>query len=116
MISKLKIFNLTLRGIIESGIVAGLAYWGFFTGYNLTMKLILGVGAPLLIFGFWGAYDFHNFGKLSEALRLIQELILSGFTAIVLYTTGQHFLGWALGIISIIHHLFVYLLGETLLK
>jgi hypothetical protein len=101
---------------METGIVAGLAYWGFHTGSNLTMEIILGIGTPLLIFGFWGSYDFHNFGKWSEPLRLIQEIILSGLAAIVLFSTGQYFLGWTLGIISIIHHLFVYLLGETLLK
>jgi hypothetical protein len=116
MTSKLKTFNLALRGIMETGIVAGLAYWGFHTGQNTSMKILLCIGAPLLVFGFWGACDFHNFKKLSEPLRLIQELVLSGLAAIALYSSGQHFLGWTLGAISIIHHILVYLLGEALLK
>ena len=116
MTSKLKTINLALRGIMETGIVAGLAYWGFYTGNNATMKIIFCIGAPLLAFGFWGFYDFHNLGKWSEPLRLIQELILSGLSAVAIYTTGQHLFGWALGAISIIHHILVYLLGETLLK
>ena len=116
MTSKLKTFNLALRGIMEIGIVAGLAYWGFHNGQNTTMKILLGIGAPLIIFGFWGSYDFHNFGKWSELLRLIQELVLSGLAAIAIYATGQHFLGLTLILLSFLHHTLVYLFGETLLK
>ena len=116
MLKSLKTINLALRGIMESGIVAGLAYWGFHSGQNTAIKILLCIGAPLLVFGFWGLCDFHNFGKWSETLRLIQELLLSGLAAVALYTTGLHFWGWILGVISIIHHIFVYPLGETLLK
>ena len=98
MKSKLKTLNLALRGIMETGIVAGLAYWGFHTGKNTGMKILLCVGAPLLVFGFWGSYDFHNFRKWSELLRLIQELILSFLAAITTYVSGLHFWGWFLGI------------------
>jgi hypothetical protein len=116
MNSKLKTINLALGGIMETGIVAGLAYWGFHTGQNTTMKTLLCIGTPMLVFGFWGSYDFHNFHKWSETLRLIQELVLSGLAAAALYSAGLHFWGLALGIISILHHVLVYMLGETLLK
>jgi Protein of unknown function (DUF2568) len=101
---------------MEAGIIAGLAYWGLQIGESCLTKVIFCIAAPLLVFGFWGSYDFHNFGKWSEPLRLIQELVLSGIAAVALYFTGQHFLGWCLGLIAILQHLLVYLLGETLLK
>ncbi len=116
MLKSFRTINLALRGIMETGIVAGLAYWGFQAGTNTGMKILLCIGAPLLIFGFWGSYDFHNFGRWSELLRLFQELVLSGLAVIAIYASGLHFWGWTLGIISIIHHTLVYLLGETLLK
>ncbi len=112
----LKRINLALRGIMEFGIVAAFGYWGFKTGANLMIKILLAISAPMLIFGFWGLVDFRNAGKMAERLRLIQELIISGLAAVALYITGQHALGWTLALISIVHHTLVYLLGETLLK
>jgi hypothetical protein len=51
---------------------------------------------------------------LSTAFRT--ELVISGLAAITLYAAAQHALGWALALISIVHHALVHLLGETLLK
>ncbi len=116
MRSKLIWFNVGLRGLMETGIVAALGYWGYSSGSTVAMKLILCVGAPLLGFGFWGAVDFHKAGRMSEPLRLIQELFISGLAAFAIYSAGHHSLGWTLGIISVVHHALVYLLGQKLLK
>ena len=116
MLVLLKRINLALRGIMELGIVAALGFWGFHTGRNTFMKIILGISAPVIIFGFWGLVDFRNAGSKSEYIRLIQELLLSGLAAAALYFAGQTILAWILALISIIHHIFVYSLGETLLK
>ena len=112
----LKTFNLTLRAVMETGIVAGLAYWELKFGETTLTKIIFCIGAPGLIFGFWGSFDFHNFGKLSEFLRLMQELIISFISAFALYSINQHILGLTLALISIFHHILIYSLGETLLK
>ncbi len=101
---------------MEFGIVAGLAYWGIYIGSSSLSKIILGIGAPLLIFGFWGMVDFRNAGKNAEVFRLVQELILSFLTAFAIYSTGLHFLGLSLAVLSILHHVLVYMLGEKLLK
>jgi hypothetical protein len=108
--------NLALRGAMEFGIVAGLAWWGYHAGKGMPARISLGVAAPLLLFGFWGLVDFHRAGSAAEPLRLIQELVISGAAAVALYAAGQHILGWTLGLISVVHHILVYLLGETLLK
>ena len=60
MLSKLKWFNLTLRGGLEAGIIIALSYWGFKEGDTMSLKLFLGIGTPLLGFGFWGLVDFRN--------------------------------------------------------
>lgn len=112
----LKRFNLALRGLMEVGIIVALGYWGFHTGRNMSVKILLGIAAPALGFGFWGLVDFRQAGRASELLRLLQELIISGLAAIAMYTTGQHTLGWILGLISLIYHSLVYLTGETLLN
>ena len=116
MPSMLKTFNLGLRALMELGIIVALGYWGFQIGNNISMKVLFGIGAPLLGFGFWSLVDFHQIKLFSEPLRLFQELIISGLAAVACYVAGQQTLAWALGLISIIHHIIVYLVGGTLLK
>ena len=108
--------NLTLRVIMEAGVVAGLVYWGIHTGDSAAGKAALGIGAPVLGFGVWGALDFRRAGRYAEGLRLAEELVISGLAATALYTAGAHVLGAALATVSIVHHILVYAIGERLLK
>jgi len=109
-------FNLALRGLMEFGVVVGMGYWGFHAGHNTTTKVLLGIGAPIIGFGFWGAVDFRNAGTIAEPLRLVQELAISGLAALALYSTGAHLWGVMLAFVSILHHGLVYILGDRLLK
>jgi hypothetical protein len=108
--------NLALRGLMELGIVIALAYWGYHSGKNTMQSILLSVGAPLLIFGFWSLFDFRKVVATPEPYRLVQELVLSGLAAVAWYSAGQRNFGLALGLISIVHHVLVYVLGERLLK
>jgi len=108
--------NLALRVLVEAGVVVALGYWGFHTGGNAAGKLALGLGAPALGFGFWGAVDFRWAGAAAEPLRLIQELAISGLAALAWYAAGQHALGIALAVLSLVYHGLVYASGERLLK
>lgn len=116
MSSTLKWFNLALRAVMELGIVTALGYWGYRTGDSVGAKILFGIGAPLLGFGFWGLVDFRQAGSLAEPLRLIQELVISMLAAAAWYVAGQQALGWALAAVSILHHALVYLSGERLIK
>ncbi len=107
--------NLTLRVLMEIGVIVALANWGIHTGNGAAAKIFLGVGAPVVGFGLWGAVDFHRSG-LGEPLRLVQELVISGVAAAAWYTAGQHVAGIALFVLSIVYHSLVYASGERLLK
>jgi hypothetical protein len=115
-ISPLIWVNLTMRWILEAGIVFGFAFWGYHTGEKKSTKLLLSIIAPLVGFGFWGLIDFHQFGRFAEWLRLTQELLISALASAALYVVGAHILGYTLMLLSIIYHIAVYLLGERLLK
>jgi Protein of unknown function (DUF2568) len=115
-LSPLGAVNLALRGLMEAGVVAGLAYWGWQTGGGTFASIALAIAAPVVGFGFWGAVDFRRAGALAEPLRLVQELAVSGLAALALYTAGQHALGAALALLSIVHHALVYALGDRLVK
>jgi hypothetical protein len=116
MLAKVKWFNVALRGLMETGLVIALGYWGFQTGRTIGVKILLGIGVPFLVFGFWGLIDFHQAGSLSEPLRLSQELVITGLAALALIFVGQPALGFTLGLVSLVHHALVYLQGDTLLK
>jgi Protein of unknown function (DUF2568) len=116
MLEVLRLVNLGLRGLMELGIVIALSYWGYRTGHSPIQRALFGTCAPILVFSIWTFVDFRKLVAVPEPFRLIQELVLSGLAAVAWYASGQHTLGWILGLVSIVHHLTVYLLGERLLK
>ena len=114
--SSLERLLLALRALTEAGVVAALAYWGVRTGGGTGGKILLGIAAPAVGFGFWGAVDFRRAGRAAEPLRLAQELVVSGLAAAAWYAAGRHALGLALGALSVVYHALVYLSGGRLLK
>ncbi len=113
---KLRWLNLGLRVIMELGIVLAFGYFGYHTGSGMGQKILFCIIFSLVGFGFWGLVDFHQLGNFAEPMRLIQELFISGLAAFALYATGMHAAGWALGILSVVYHVLVYINDEKLLK
>ena len=107
---------LTLRAVMETAVVVGLAYWGFQTADGSMAKIGLAIGAPVVGFGFWGLVDFHQAGRAAEPLRLAQELFISGLVALALWSAGQPFFGLLLAVFSVVYHGLVYATGGRLLK
>jgi Protein of unknown function (DUF2568) len=101
---------------METGIVLGLAYWGYATGSGVLAKVGLAIGAPLVGFGIWGVIDFHQAGRAAEGLRLVEELVISGLVALALWSVGQPVLGLMLAALSVLYHGLVYASGGRLLK
>jgi hypothetical protein len=113
---KLKWVTLALRVTMEAAIVAALAEWGYHAGPGTAGKVVLALAAPAVGFGVWGAVDFRQAGRFAEALRLVQELVISGLAAAAWYAAGQHAPGAALAIVSLACHGLVYLGGGRLLN
>jgi Protein of unknown function (DUF2568) len=112
--SPIQKLNLMLRVLLEVGVVAAFAYWGFHVGHTTSARVLLGIGAPVVGFGFWGAVDFHR-SQRAEMLRLMQELVISGLAAAACYAAGRQALAIALATLSIVYHLLVYASGARLL-
>jgi hypothetical protein len=115
-LSPMQWLTLALRGVMETGIVVGLAFWGAQTGSSTIEKVALAIGAPALLFGFWGLVDFRQAGRAAEPLRLVQELAISGLAALAVWAAGQPLLGALLALVSIVYHVLVYVTGGRLLK
>ncbi len=111
----MKTMTLALRALMELGVVAGLATWGVDAGHGPMASTALGVVAPLVGFGVWGAVDFRNAGRLAEPLRLVEELTISVLAAAAFTAAGHAALGAALAALSVVYHALVYATGQRLL-
>ena len=50
------VINIALRFILEVCVLGFLTYWGFQSSQGILMKLVLGIGSPLLIAIIWGVF------------------------------------------------------------
>jgi hypothetical protein len=84
--------------------LAAVGYWGFKTHSGWPMKIIFGIGLPILIAVLWGLFIAP---RATYPLRgisyLAVELILLGSGALALFTSGQPNLGWAYVIILVLN-------------
>jgi Protein of unknown function (DUF2568) len=72
----------------ESGVAAGLAWWGCRAGGGGWTGILLGVLLAIVGFGIWGrSTSIRPDG--SRQLRLAEELLISGLAAARLIAAGQ---------------------------
>ena len=81
--------NIGLRGVMEGGIVAAFAYWGYESGSGAARRTLGSIGAPAVAFGVWGAVDFRQLGRFAEPARLVEELAISGLAVTALWAARQ---------------------------
>jgi hypothetical protein len=81
--------------------MTGLAYWGCQTGINLTIRLLLAVGVPVLAAAIWGRFVAPKAPhRLEDPARVAVEItIFAGATA-ALGSAGAAASGACFGILS----------------
>ena len=99
----LKSLNLAVRFLLELCMLVAVGYWGFKTHSSWVMKIIFGIGLPVLIAVLWGLFVAPKaIYPLSRVPRLVVELILMGSAAVALFASGRTDLGWIYTVILII--------------
>ncbi len=102
----IKIINLLLRFLLELGALAAVGYWGFHTGRSVLTKIILGLGAPLLVAVFWGVFVAPGADvPVSGALHLVMELGVFALATASLFAVDRPRLAWMLGLVFVINRL-----------
>ena len=92
---------LTVRFLCELGMLAALTYWGF-TAADGAGAWVLGLGAPLIAAGIWGAFVSPKAKRpVSLPVRLSIEVDLFVVSAIALWFAGAPALAVALGVTGI---------------
>lgn len=85
-----KNLNKGLSFLLELVMLAALAYWGFTIGSSTLVKVLLGVGAPLVAIIIWGIYNApRSARRLPTGPRILLELLMFTVTALALVHAGQ---------------------------
>ena len=102
--SILKTLNLLIRFLLELCMLAAVGYWGFKTQSSLTMKIILGIGLPLLLIVLWSLFVAPRaVYPLQGISHVVLSLILLGSGAVALFASGQATLAWVYVIVLIVN-------------
>jgi len=106
----LKGINLAVRFLLELCMLAAVGYWGFTTQSGWGIKLMLGIGLPLLIAVIWGLFVAPKaIYPLGGIPHLLLALILLGSGAVALFASGNPTLGWVYAIILIANQVLLVL-------
>ncbi len=99
----LKSINLGVRFLLELFMLASLSYWGFKTHSGWAMKILFGVGLPLLMAVAWGYLMApRSAHRLSGIPFTVMDIILLGSGAAALYASGQVNLAWIYAVVLVV--------------
>jgi len=100
----LKAVNLGIAFLLELCVLAALAYWGLQSADSLLLKIVLGIGVPLLVAVIWGRFMAPTSKtRLTGSRYLLMKLIIFGAEAIALAVAGQVTLAIIFAIVSVIN-------------
>ena len=86
----LKSFNLALAFGLELCLLVAVGYWGVTVGPTTLLKLVLGLGAPVIIAVIWGVFMAPaSAQRLRQPWRLVVALVLFGLGSAALYGARQ---------------------------
>jgi hypothetical protein len=106
----LKGINLTIRFLLELGLLVAVSFWGFRMQPTLGLKLLIGILGPVLIAVIWGIYAAPKSArKLTGIPYIILTLILLGLGAAALFASQNSTLGWIYSVLLIVSTILVVL-------
>jgi len=113
MVMAFQAANLALSFLLELCTLAALGYWGFHTGRNMPMAVVLGVGAPLLAALVWGTFVAPKATiPVSAPLHIALQIVIFGLAAAGLAAAGRSPLAWILGAAVVINGALAYAWGQ----
>ncbi|MFO7684309.1 MAG: YrdB family protein [Chloroflexota bacterium] len=109
----LQTINLGVRFALELCLLAAFGYWGFQLERGWLVRIVAGIGLPLLVAVVWGMFIAPKAPYLlAEPGRFLLELLLFASGAGMLWLAERPFLGAALLIIFLINRGLMGLWGQ----
>lgn len=105
----LKQANLVLALLLELGVLAALADWGFAMGSTMPMKIGLGVGAPVVAIIVWAIWGAPRSGHRLQGISYwLLRLVFDAAGAAALYVVGQRTLSAVFALAAVLNCLLGY--------
>jgi hypothetical protein len=102
----LKSINLAVRFLLEICVLIAVGYWGFKTNSNWFLKILLGIGAPLLIAVIWGVFGAPKAANHLTGFNLLAlEVIVFGSGVAALFAAKNYSLAWVFAIVVIVNRI-----------
>jgi hypothetical protein len=90
MVAILRSINLALTFLLELALLAAFGFWGFQSGGSTLMKILLGIGIPLLVAVIWGIFMAPNAARrLQGGAYLALKIVLFGLGVAALIAAGR---------------------------
>ncbi|WP_312857282.1 YrdB family protein [Neobacillus endophyticus] len=100
----IKWINIGLRFLIEIAALICLGYWGFHAANRTIIKIVLGIGAPLITAIIWGTFGSPKAAyPLQGFSMLVLEVAVFGSAAVALYASGKQRLAILYAIVTFIN-------------
>ncbi len=97
--------------LLELAMLAAFVYWGFHIDGGLLIKILFGIGTPILVAIIWGTFIAPKASiPVSVSIRMILQIILFGSAAAALYFSGKGTLAIIFGTVVVIEMILMYLL------
>jgi Protein of unknown function (DUF2568) len=113
MIAILKPINLALAFLLELALLAAFGYWGFQSGGSTLVKILLGIGLPLLVALIWGIFMAPNSARrLQGGAYLALKAVLFGLAVAALMAAGRTTLGVLFAIVVVINTILLFIWGQ----
>jgi hypothetical protein len=89
---------------LEMGMLVALCFWGFTIGGSVAIKILLGVGAPIIAGVLWWLFLAGGGPKYSvpTPVQVALKLALFAATALALYGAGHPALGLVFAALSVV--------------
>ncbi len=94
--------NEVLAFLVELVALGALCYWGFVVGPGVVVKVVLGLGAPVLAAVVWGLFAAPRARvKLPLAGVLAVKAVVFGAAAVALWAAGQPVPGVVFAVLAV---------------
>jgi len=104
-----QVATLALRFLLELCALGALAYWGFSTGDSLLMKILLGLGSPLLAAVLWGLFVAPKAAvSVPAPVHFAPQVLVFGAAVAALVFAGQAMLGWIFAVVVVLNAILMY--------
>ena len=113
----MQVINLAGRFLLELVAVGLVSYWGYHAATEFPARIVLAVGAPVVLIVFWGVVVAPNAANpIPLQVRFLIGAATMLLAAAALAASGQQSLGVAFGAAVIINTILLFVLGHDVPK